>query len=59
MDSEEQVIQVTFDSKHDTNTELVAREPSKAQAHVAPRIDQDLYQADVPDWCPNYKGKIF
>lgn len=27
-------------------------------AHVPPRIDPDLYQADVPDWCPNVDGKV-
>ena len=27
--------------------------------HVPPRIDPDMYQADVPDWCPNQDGTIW
>lgn len=56
MDSEEQV--TLLDNKNDTNIDVIAREPGKTYVHVAPRIDQDLYQADVPDWCPNYKGEV-
>lgn len=26
--------------------------------HVPPRIDPDMYQADVPDWCPENQGKL-
>ena len=29
-----------------------------APPHVPPRIDPDMYQADVPDWCPQKEGFI-
>lgn len=29
-----------------------------APPHVPPRIDPDMYQADVPDWCPPKEGFI-
>lgn len=28
----------------------------KPHVHVPPRIDPDLYQADVPDWSPPNAG---
>jgi hypothetical protein len=30
---------------------------AKTYPHVPPRVDPDLYQADVPEWSPPVKGK--
>jgi hypothetical protein len=32
---------------------------AKPHVHVPPRIDPDMYQADVPDWSPPDEGMIF
>lgn len=37
-----------------TKTEESTGKPT--HAYVPPRIDPDLYQADVPDWCPDSDG---
>jgi hypothetical protein len=50
--SEPDSMDLQIEKQDDINVPVDGKPPP---VHVPPRIDPDLYQADVPDWSPDIK----